>query len=1588
MSSATDPYKTDAPRQPAQPVPTGPRSVATQGPDANDAVEDAPDPGPGATPAERRAEGVPAAIGRYRVIRVLGQGGFGRVYLAHDDELDRPVAVKVPTLERLSSQPEDANFRAEARILAQLDHPHIVPVYDVGYSDDGHGYVVSKLISGTDLGERTRLVRPSLRESVELIASLAEALHHAHTRGLVHRDVKPANILIDDAGKAYLADFGLALRDVDFGKGAGLTGTPAYMSPEQARGEGHRVDGRSDIFSLGAVLYELLTGRRPFQADSRRELLNQIVRAEEKPPRQIDDRIPRELERICQKALAKRASQRYSTSCDLADDLRLFLRTTFDASAPAAGSGSALPAAGPTPPAAASPSPQRSDSDTAAVKVVPKGLRSFDEHDADFFLELLPGPRDRDGLPGSIRFWKSRIEELDCDKTFRVGLIYGPSGCGKSSMVRAGLIPRLAPSVRPVYIEATADETETRILKSLHKACPALPERLGLIESLAILRRGGVLRAGQKVVLILDQFEQWLFARRAESDPELVGALRQCDGERVQAIVTVRDDFWMAATRFMQDLEIRLVEGENSAAVDLFNCTHARNVLSAFGRAFGALAEKAKEQSADQKAFLDQSVLGLAQDGKVIPVRLALFAEMVKGKPWTPSTMREVGGTEGVGLAFLEETFSAETAPPEHRLHQKAAQAVLKALLPRTGTEIKGRMRTDAELREASGYADRPRDFNDLIHILDPELRLITPTDPDGVAGDEWGVEGESSGNRPGIAPGAVNRATRHSPPTTPYYQLAHDYLVHSLRDWLTRKQRETLRGRAELRLADRAALWSATRENRHLPSLLEWANITALSSKRQWNEPERGMMRRAGRVHGRSALVVTALIALLTWGGIEGYGTLRASNLVESLQAASTADLPAIIKQFAGYRRWTDGKLRRVLRSSPEASRDHLHASQALLPVDERQVGYLFDRLLTAAPTDLPVIREYLEPHRASLVPRLWSILESVRPGDPKLLPAASSLALYDPQSARWSEVNAKTAEAMVQVNAIYLRPWLDVLQPIRDKLKAPIAALFRDKSRPETERVLATNILTDFVSDDAGLVADLLLDAEPKAYAAFFPIAQAQAEKTLPLFEDELRNDAKIPRTEQNVENVKDHRAERQARAAITLVRMGRAEQIWPLLQHRADPRLRSFIVNWLSPLGADPHLVAAAFNRMDSARIESAEPAGLVSTQFAVPTSGEQPPAESRSSKADAIVFHPETSIRRALILALGSYGLEALRAEERKPLTAKLLDLYRDDPDAGIHGAAAWTLGQWGLKAKLRATDGELSKLKGPSGRRWYVNGQGQTFTVIEGPVEFRGGSPATELDREPDEYVRSWVIPRKFAIASKEVSVEQFFRFWRTEKQSPLQLSPTEFTRALREIVKYSPGVDSAMIGTDWYLAAQYCNWLSEKERIPKDQWCYLPNEGGAYTEGMSIPPDILERTGYRLATDAEWEFACRSGAVTSRYYGVSTEMLGHYARYQANCDVHAWPGGSVMPNDFGLFDMLGNMIEWVNDRTDFFRPQVKGANVDIITKSEVVREKAARIVRGGAYYNPPILCRSAYRLSVPPSARNMLLGFRVARTIP
>ena len=276
----------------------------------------------------------PEKIGRYAVRGVLGAGAFGTVYDAYDESLQRAVAIKQPKQANLSDAAMDA-FRTEARHLAQLHHPGIVPVYEFGVTDDGLCYVAAMKISGETLAEALRRKRFTTEETAELVAQIADALHYAHCQQIVHRDVKPANILLDRAGKPYVADFGLALNEdqqrVVF---QGAAGTPAYMPPEQVRGEARYLDGRADIWSLGVILYEMLTGQRPFRGDTTDIVIDEVQHRDPKPLRVVNPDVPAELEQTCLRCLDKLKTQRFATAADLAAELRRYLQQRSQPRAP------------------------------------------------------------------------------------------------------------------------------------------------------------------------------------------------------------------------------------------------------------------------------------------------------------------------------------------------------------------------------------------------------------------------------------------------------------------------------------------------------------------------------------------------------------------------------------------------------------------------------------------------------------------------------------------------------------------------------------------------------------------------------------------------------------------------------------------------------------------------------------------------------------------------------------------------------------------------------------------------------------------------------------------------------------------------------------------------------------------------------------------------------------------------------------------------------------------------------------------------------------------------------------------------------
>lgn len=270
-------------------------------------------------------------FGDYELLGEVAQGGMGIVYYAQQISLNRTVALKMIRSGQLATAVEVERFRAEAEAAANLDHPHIVPLYEIG-EHEGQQYFSMKLVEGGTLADLNTECEardaPWFRRAAQLVATVAHATHHAHQRGVLHRDLKPTNVLLDDRGEPHLTDFGLAKLvrgQPELTQSLAVLGTPGYMSPEQAAGRTKQLTTATDVYSLGAILYELVTGRPPFQGDSAMEVLSQVQNKEPEPPHGLNPLLDRDLETICLKCLEKNPDHRYGTAEMLAQDLERWL---------------------------------------------------------------------------------------------------------------------------------------------------------------------------------------------------------------------------------------------------------------------------------------------------------------------------------------------------------------------------------------------------------------------------------------------------------------------------------------------------------------------------------------------------------------------------------------------------------------------------------------------------------------------------------------------------------------------------------------------------------------------------------------------------------------------------------------------------------------------------------------------------------------------------------------------------------------------------------------------------------------------------------------------------------------------------------------------------------------------------------------------------------------------------------------------------------------------------------------------------------------------------------------------------------------
>ena len=535
--------------------------------------------------------------------------------------------------------------------------------------------------------------------------------------------------------------------------------------------------------------------------------------------------------------------------------------------------------------------------------------------------------------------------------------------------------------------------------------------------------------------------------------------------------------------------------------------------------------------------------------------------------------------------------------------------------------------------------------------------------------------------------------------------------------------------------------------------------------------------------------------------------------------------------------------------------------------------------------------------------------------------LRAAAVLAEYDAKRGDWEKVSPDVAAALVSVPAIEAKQWIAMLRQFGTQLSTPLEARYRDHAASrEGERSVAAAALADYRQDDSKKLTDFMLVADTDS--EFQPLALAIRSHRGSVSTD-LRELLRQSSSADAAPEARDALWKRQANAAVCLLGLDEQDAVWPLLKQSDNPSLRGFIIERLARLGADFHLLVEHLSR------------------------------------------ETDPSIQQAVILALGDFDTGKLSNDARQATVERLASVYRTNADSGAHSAAAWTLRQWQEHTTVDRIDDSL-RATSPDDRGWFVNSQSQSFVVTRGPVNFTAG-------RSPPAKV---TLKHRFAIAACEVTVAEFQRFRGDYLPEAPAFQPV---RGVAPEARVVPPAKCPANVLSWYDAAAYCNWLSQQEGIDESQWCYIPTTAGEYAEGMKVADNFIERTGYRLPIEAEWEYACRAGTTSAYSFGDPVELLDRYGWFYANSQDRTRPVGLLRPNGLGLFDAHGNVSEWCQDRWD---PLNNAASEVVVTESENLA------TRGGAFGSQPAFLQSAVRSPMQPASKANGLGFRPARTLP
>lgn len=709
----------------------------------------------------------------------------------------------------------------------------------------------------------------------------------------------------------------------------------------------------------------------------------------------------------------------------------------------------------------------------------------------------------------------------------------------------------------------------------------------------------------------------------------------------------------------------------------------------------------------------------------------------------------------------------------------------------------------------------------------------------------------------------------------------------------------------------------------------------------------------------------ISGLVGLLTLvvilASLVIYDRQNASYAKGLVNAAATGDMdevPKIAEEIEQYQYWALPMLDVRLADAEEGSSAKTKLQLVSLTFDSEQIADVLAELLVADPQSMDAIVRSLARHKEAVNPHLRDVLRDTSGKHDKAarFRAGAALAFLDHDSSNWrpDDFELITSE-LVALNSVYQPQFWPLLKRVGDRMLSPLESVFNDDEQPESEKLAAANAIAAFAERDAERLARLMLGANGKQYKILYKAYQDVAdEATTARFSEEI---PKQPTDDMDVES-RIALGKKRATSAITLLRQGERESILPVLRYEADPEALTQFVHRCQPRGVTAAELIELFDKVDQRR-------GSL---------------DNDRQKVDERVMY-------ALLLALGEFAWNDL-PPKRDKFVERLGAIYEKDPSSGVHSATGWLLRRWGWEDTVERVD-QTPLPYDPSGHReWYVqeikypnDGLGDqlaqarkfhlTFIVFK-PDTFTMGSSADAPYHHSREAQHQVTLTRPLAVCDRELTWAQWDAYYGVERREE---TSQQFSRTL--------GDGDPVVGVEWYDAVKYCRWLTARRGMLEEAQCYAaPDILRKDAEGNPEQwPLRLDAAGFRLPTEAEWEFICRNTTTSVFSFGNDEQLLDHYGWYSKNSEDWSHPTGELRPNARGLFDIHGNVAEWCHDWYD------EGALSDA-TDPVGPDLGRGRVFRGGGWYLPAKSCGSSHRWGPSPRYRGVFLGFRVAATLP